>query len=376
MSSAAVHLNVRPKEDPLAGEAADFILEPEQVEQGSQAVSRYLNSLKPGDGRRSAEDALQSLALLFSDGACETHQFPWQQVKAYHGAAAINILKQQGTPARLEALRFERDTSRKYRQVPPSYSPQHVQKLRNSLRRVLTCCHQLGFLSDEELAQAIQLPKAGDGRPSRGRMLTASEYRALTSACELDKRIRGCRDSLILSLGYQGGLWVNEIVSLAVKDLKYDTRRGQVTVYVKGGVKSGVKGGKDKRGRTVPLRNGVLIALEDWLAGRGDAEGPLLCPIRKGSARVEIRRLTAAAIRQVCLKRAEAAGVQPFSPNDLRRSAALRAVNGRARKAKGSRGTDAAARASALYSVVPEPEVADEVERVLFPYQTRKQELY
>jgi integrase len=199
-------------------------------------------------------------------------------------------------------------------------------------------------------------------------MLTASEYRALTSACELDKRIRGCRDSLILSLGYQGGLWVNEIVALAVKDLKYDTRRGQVTVYV--------KGSKDKRGRTIPLRNGVLIALEDWLAARGDAEGPLLCPIRKGSARVEVRRLTAAAIRQVCLKRAEQAGVQPFSPNDLRRSAALRAVNGRARKANGQHGTANAARTSALYSVDPEPAEDAGVERVLFPYHSRKQELF
>jgi integrase len=364
MSTAAVHI----KEDPLAGEAADFFLEPEQVEMGSQAVSSYLNSLKPGDGRRSAEDALQSLALLFSDGACEADQFPWQQVKAYHGAAAINILKQKGTPARLEALRFERDTSRKYRQVPPAYSSQHVQKLRSSLRRVLTACHKLGFLTNEELEHAIELPKAVDGRPTRGRMLSSSEFRALTSACELDKRIRGCRDALILSLGYQGGLWVNEIVALAVKDMKYDTRRAQVTVYV--------KGGKDKRARTVPLRTGALIALEDWLAGRGDDEGPLLCPIRKGTGRVEVRRLTATAIRQICLKRAEAAGVQPFSPNDLRRSAALRATNGRALKANGEGGTEPEARTSALYSVAPTPAEEPGAGRVLFPYQTRKQELY
>jgi integrase len=364
MSTAAVHL----REDPLAGEAADFILEPEQVEMGSKAVASYLSTLKPGDGRRSAEDALQSLALLFSDGACEADQFPWQQVKAYHGTAAISILKQKGTPARLEALRFERDTSRKYRQVPPEYSSQHVQKLRSSLRRVLTACHKLGFLNDEELGHAIELPKAGDGRPTRGRMLSSSEFRALTSACQLDKNIRGCRDALIFSLGYQGGLWVNEIIALAVKDMKYDTRRAQVTVYV--------KASKEKRGRTVPLRNGALIALEDWLAGRGDDEGPLLCPIRKGSSRVEVRRLSATAIRQVCLKRAEVAGVQPFSPNDLRRSAALRAANGRARKANGQDGTEAEERMSALYSVSPTPAAEPGVGRVLFPYHTRKQELY
>ena len=144
----------------LAGESADFILDPEEVAHGAQAVKSYRYSRKPGDGRRSAEDALQTLALLFTDGVCDAHEFPWQQVKAYHGAAAVNILREEGTPARLEALRFNRDSTRKYRQVPPAYAPKHVQKLRNSLRRVLGECHKLGFLSAEEREAAIEIPKA------------------------------------------------------------------------------------------------------------------------------------------------------------------------------------------------------------------------
>ncbi len=361
MSTDAVLLG----DDSLAGEAPDFTLEPEPVQMGAQAVESYLASLQPGDGRRSAEDALQTLALLFSDGACEANDFPWQQVKAYHGAAAINILKQDGTPARLEGLRFERDPTRKYRQVPPAYSPPHIQKMRNSLRRVLNESHKLGFLTSEERDLAIALPKADRKRPARGRVLSASEFRALTSACNVDRRVRGNRDTLILGLGYQGGLFVNEMVALTVHDLKYDTRRGQVTVYV--------KGAKSARGRTIPLRNGALIALEDWLAARGDADGPLLCPVRKGSAKVEIRRMTAGGIRLVCLTRAEEAGVEPFSPNDLRRSAVLRGAAGRARKA---RTPSTANPPSALYAVESEPEEEEGVERVLFPYQTRKLELY
>jgi integrase/recombinase XerD len=351
-------------ENPLAGEGPDFILEPDQVQRGSQAVSSYLNSLKPGDGRRSAEDALQTLALLFSDGSCDAYEFPWQQVKSYHGAAAINILKEEGTPARLESLRFERDPTRKYRQVPPAYSVKHVQKLRNSLRRVLSECHKLGFLNDEQFDHAIQLPKADGKRPPAGRVLSDSEFRALTSACSLDGALSAHRDSLIMSLGFQGGLFVNEIVALGLKDLKYDGRRGQVTVYV--------KGAKDARGRTVPLQNGALIALEDWLAGRGDKDGPLICPIRKGGHKVEIRRMTATAIRQACLKRAEQSGVEPFSPNDLRRSVTVSRRNrGAAKKAVGTPGP---VKPSALYTHVEEPE-GDGIERVLFPYQTRKQEL-
>ena len=349
----------------LAGESVDFILDPEEVDRGARAVESYLESLKPGDGRRSAEDALQTLALLFTDGVCDAREFPWQQVKAYHGAAALNILKLEGTPARLESLRFNRDPSRKYRQVPGVYAAKHVQKLRNSLRRVIRECHKLGFLNDEEFDDAVQFPKADGKVSNRGRILSASEYRALTSACTVDSSPQGCRDSLILSLGYQGGLRVNEMLALTVQDMKYDNRRGQVTVYV--------KGTKDSRGRTAPLQNGALIALEDWLEARGSDTGALLCPVRK-NGKVEIRRLTATAVRQHCSKRAEEAGVAPFSPNDLRRSAVSTRTKGRAKRVGNSDELGQDVRASALFAAEGEapPRVGNGVH---FPYQTRKQEL-
>jgi len=262
----------------------------------------------------------------------------------------------------LESLRFNRHVSRKYRQVPPVYAGKHVQKLRNSLRRVLGECHKLGFLTAEERDAAINLPKA-DGKTTSGRILGASEFRALTSVCNGTKSPRGPRDSLVMSLGYQGGLRANEMVGLMLKDMKYDNRRGQVTVYV--------KGAKDARGRTVPLQNGALIALEDWLAARGDKAGPLLCPVRKGG-KVEVRRMTATAIRQCCNKRAEEAGVEPFCPNDLRRSAVAARTDGRARRARRAREVPS----SPLFAVggdsAPTPETR---EGVLFPYRTRKQEL-
>jgi integrase len=361
MATDAVYLG----DERLAGESADFILDAEEVARGAQAVRSYLESLKPGDGRRSAEDALQTLALLFTDGVCEAHEFPWQQVKAYHGAAAINILREEGTPARLESLRFNRDPTRKYRQVPPAYAGKHVQKLRNSLRRVLIECHKLGFLSAEERAAAIEIPRADGKRSARGRILSASEFRALTSACEVGPRYQGPRDALMLSLGYQGGLRVNEICALTLKDMKYDSRRGQVTVYV--------KGSKDSRGRTVPLHNGALIALEDWLEARGDQDGPLLCPVRKGG-KVEVRRMTASAVCQCCNRRAEEAGVAPFSPNDLRRSAVAARTGGRARRVLGVSAASEA-QTSALFAAAGESPPRVGTEAVHFPYRSRKQEL-
>lgn len=355
---------VYPADERLAGESADFILDPDEVARGARAVERYLESLKPGDGRRSAEDALQTLALLFTDGVCDAHEFPWQQVKAYHGAAAISLLREPGTPARLESLRFNRHSNRKYRQVPPVYAGKHVQKLRNSLRRVLGECHKLGYLTVEERDAAINLPKADPEKVvTPGRILGASEFRALTSACKGGKNPRGPRDALTLSLGYQGGLRANEMVGLMLKDMKYDNRRGQVTVYV--------KGAKDSRGRTVPLQNGALIDLEDWLVARGDEPGPLLCPVRKGG-KVEVRRMTATAIRQSCNQRAEKAGVEPFSPNDLRRSAVAARTNGRARRARRSPEPVPSTLFAVGAEAVPAPAKR---EGILFPFSTRKLEL-
>jgi integrase len=212
----------------------------------------------------------------------------------------------------------------------------------------------------------VQFPKADGKASTRGRILSASEYRALTSACTVDTTPQGCRDSLIFSLGYQGGLRVNEMLALTVGDMKYDTRRGQVTVYV--------KGAKDSRGRTAPLQNGALIALEDWLEARGSDSGALLCPVRKGG-KVEIRRLTATAVRQHCSKRAEEAGVAPFSPNDLRRSAVAARTNGRAKRAAASDEIEEGMRSSALFSAEGEAPPRVRNGAVHFPYQTRKQEL-
>lgn len=361
MATDAVYLG----DERLAGESADFILAPDEVERGAKAVDSYLETLKPGDGRRSAEEALQTLALLFTDGVCDAREFPWQQVKSYHGAAALNILKEEGTPARLESLRFNRDPSRKYRQVPSVYAAKHVQKLRNSLRRVITECHKLGFLDETELDEALKFPKADGKVSNRGRVLSASEFRALTSACTVDTTPQGPRDNLILTLGFQGGLRVNEMLALSVKDMKYDVRRGQVTAYV--------KGTKDSRGRTVPLQNGALIALEDWLEARGPDLGPLLCPVRK-NGKVEVRKLTATAVRQSCAKRGEEAGVAPFSPNDLRRGTVSARNQGRLKRV-GAISSASEMRTSPLFAVEGEAPPRVGTGAVHFPYRTRKQEL-
>ena len=87
--------------------------------------------------------------------------------------------------------------------------------------------------------------------------------------------------------------------------------------------------------------------------------------------------MSATAIRQCCNRRAEAAGVAPFSPNDLRRSAVAARNDGRARRARESRENASAVPASPLFAVPGEVVAPKNVgpEGVLFPFRTRKQEL-
>ena len=101
-----------------------------------------------------------------------------------------------------------------------------------------------------------------------------------------------------------------------------------------------------------------------WQAARGREEGPLFCPIIRGG-NVDIKRLSASEMRELCIKRADQAGVVPFAPNDLSRSG-LVAANANKRRGR----TAPMAKVSPLYE--PEAEAEEQVtSRIHFPYRAR-----
>ena len=57
----------------------------------------------------------------------------------------------------------------------------------------------------------------------------------------------------------------------------------------------------------------------EWLSLRGDADGPLFCPVTQ-IGQVVIRTMSDQAIYAILQTRAKKAKVRPFSPHDLRRS--------------------------------------------------------
>jgi len=185
-----------------------------------------------------------------------------------------------------------------------------LQRARNSLRKVLAECHSLGFVDPDEGTRTIELLRSSSNGVVRGRMITDGEFRALISVCELDGSASGLRDALLLRLGYQGGLRLSEIVALSMEDIHFEMETNSVTLYVRKGA--------DKR--SVEIGNHALITIEDWLDACSTSEGAFLRPIRRG--KIEDNRMKGADVRLVCERRAEQAGVELFSPQDLRRQVA------------------------------------------------------
>ena len=325
MNSNAVRVDPETMVDSRLGDSVDFILRPDEVAKGAHAYESYLESIRVADARRAAADALDALALVITDGRCAGHEFPWHQVRSHHGAAALTILREAGTPTRVEAYRCEREQGRKVRRMPESYASRQVSRTRELLCRLLLECSSLGYAEAREADRNAQIMRPGGNTVSRGRILTDSEFRGLVAACERESSPSACRDKVVLRLGYEGGLRLSEIVAADLKDLSWSNQTGGVTLRV--------RGSRGQRGRSVPLSNNTLIAVEDWLEVRSRDEGPLLCPILRGN-RIEIKRLKGAEVRQLCNLWAEKAGVQLFLPQDLRRRVA---ESGARRKANAAR---------------------------------------
>ncbi len=306
---AALRAEPAPRLSPQ--DEVDFILHPTELAKGRRAAENYLSSFRSEDSRKSAEEALETLATVISGGKCDSLDFPWQQVRPYHGAAALTILKEKGAPARIETLRCRRDSTRSYRVVPEAYPPRQVQKIRSTLTKVIEEATELGFVPEAEPEARAPKGRKKPGR-STARLLGDGELRALVAASAADGTAEGRRDAVFFSLVHRG-LRIAEITALTLESVRFSNRTGLCTIVAKP-----ARGGG--RGRRVELSNDELIVLEDWLEDRGDEPGPLLCTVGR-SGRSEGKRLTTAMLKATCESRAAAAEVQPFTPNDLSRSA-------------------------------------------------------
>jgi site-specific recombinase XerD len=241
-------------------------------------AAAYLAGLAVGS-RRTMGDALHLMAGLVSNGQHDAFTLPWGELRSQHTAAIRAKLA--------EGYRFST-----------------VNKMLSALRGTLKAAWRLGQMTAEDYQRAADVKSITGERLPAGRAITAEELGELMDTCANDPSVAGARDAAIVAILYACGLRRAELVSLDVAD--FDQVAGTLAVR-----------GKRNKVRSVPIANGALDALADWLTVRGGEPGPLFHSTKgtnKGG------RLTTQAIFDMLTARATAAGVSHLSPHDFRRT--------------------------------------------------------
>src|SRR5258708_32009987 len=176
-----------------------------------------------------------------------------------------------------------------------------------ALKGVLKAAYNLGQMTPEEYRGASNFKKVRNDVLPAGRELTALEIIDIADACKADETPSGVRDLAIFAVLYICGLRRSELVQLELAD------------FIPTEKKINILHGKGRKQRSAYLGEGALAALEAWVAIRGNDPGPLFIPINKSGAMTR-RGLTSQSIYLMLSRRAKEAGVDRFSPHDLRRT--------------------------------------------------------
>lgn len=239
----------------------------------------YLARLASGS-RRTMADALTVIAALFGQTPDSMH---WAGLRYQHTQAIRAKLAETRTPG-------------------------GVNRILAALRGVLKEAWRLGLLDAETFHRAADLPGIRGERLPWGRALSRRELQKLFQVCAKDQSPAGRRDAALVAVLYGGGLRRSEVVALDLGD--YDGATTELRVRY----------GKGHKARLCYATTGTKLALDAWLAVRGEDPGPLFWPADGRGRPLVNRRMTDQAVLLLLRRRAQQARVQPFTPHDVRRS--------------------------------------------------------
>lgn len=207
------------------------------------------------------------------------------------------------------ALRFE-DMTMIQTWLLENNKPRTAARVMSAVKGTLKAARKMRLMDAEAYETAIDIPTIKRGKSIAGRALTFEEIAALMKTCRTGPPLRGTRDAAIIILMAGCGLRRNEITLATLAD--YNPVNGDLVVHGKGG-------GKDGKLRPAYLTNGTKAAMENWLTLRGSGPGPLFSTIFK-SDELTLTRMSSFSVWKMLKERGEAAGLQPFTPHDLRRT--------------------------------------------------------
>jgi integrase len=233
--------------------------------------------------------ALRNLVAIMTDQVIDPVDFQWQ------------------------ALRYEHTALIRARLVEVGYSPATINRHLSALRGVLKECWRLELMTSEEYHRAIDISGVEESRLPSGRMLVDQEVRRLLQVCDLDAhrgKVSGIRDSAIIAVMYITGMRREEIIKLRIEDVNMHT--GEIRIRF----------AKRNKERTSYVKGRALKRLADWMQTRSESTCPalFLTVDRNGNLRHQgIQH--AQTVYDMLKRRGVQAGIENFSPHDLRRTA-------------------------------------------------------
>ncbi|MEO8662815.1 MAG: tyrosine-type recombinase/integrase [Bryobacteraceae bacterium] len=187
----------------------------------------------------------------------------------------------------------------------------------SAIRKLAAEAADNGLLAPEVAVAVARVKGAKRHGVRAGNWLTLPQTEALLDLPASDTN-KGLRDRAVLSLLVGCGLRRQELARLRIEEIQQrDGRWCLVDLRGKGG-----------RVRTVPMPPWAKVAVDEWLATAGYAQGLLLGAINKAD-RITAQGMSAQSIYEVVQAYGEELGVT-IAPHDVRRTFAKLAHQGRA----------------------------------------------
>lgn len=240
----------------------------------------YLSNLAEGS-KPTMRQSLDKIASILTNGECDCMTLDWAKLRYRHTSAVKAALR-----ARLAAST--------------------TNKMMCAMRRVLKEALRLDLIAPDDYSKAVDVPHLNESRIPKGRAIRQEEISTLVQTCT-PGRTADTRDKAIIAVLRGTGIRRKELVNLDLKDFKPDT--GALTI----------RQGKGAKDRIAFLPEEAIVLVNQWLEVRGCEPGPVFCPISK-SGRMLSRRMTPDSILKMLRRRAQKAGLDPFSPHDFRRT--------------------------------------------------------
>jgi integrase len=206
------------------------------------------------------------------------------------------------------------------------YSPDTIRITLAALRGVLRQAKRLGLMSADDLSSATDWDRIDETSLPRGRDLSNDEIAKLDAYCtamgpdgrEWPASAYGAFLGAAFALLIGAGLRATEMSRLALP--AYNPAERSLRILRKGG-----------REKLIPINRHVATMLDAWLVVRAELAPPtqaLLVRVQPdGSLRAKAA-LNVKVLEYLCERVGAAAGIEPFSPHDCRRTFATRALDG------------------------------------------------